>query len=244
MSETELVLRVALGAIATQALGMGVVYLARRGGPTPQATMPVAPFFVSVTAIFSLIVAFHGATIWSRADRAELAFMHAQTSLERLIQASKHAVLDRPSLEAATRKYADLVKEREWQGRFNRDRDDAVDDALQTLRIEVIQTGVNSTPGVQNYLLHLFDDVVRSRAESLWIGAHKPNVVLWFVIFALGIMSNVAIAMVHQDRPRAAFRALIVFNITTALAYWLLLRAENPYEINALLDPARLLSRH
>lgn len=243
MSESELILRIILGAIATQAIGMGVVYLARRGGQTPQSTMPVAPFFVCVTAIFSLILAFHGATLWSRADRAELAYMHARTSLDRLIQASKHAVLDRPSLAAATRNYADLVKEREWEGEFNRKRDESVDDALQVLRAEVIKAGAESTPGVQNYLLSLFDDVVKSRAESLWIGAHKPNMVLWFVIFALGFLSNVAIAMVHQDRPRAAFRALLVFNITIALTYWLLLRAENPYEINALLDPKRLLLR-
>jgi hypothetical protein len=46
--------------------------------------IPVAPYFVSVTTIYALFLAFHASTIWSRQHDAEAAFEEAVTAISRL----------------------------------------------------------------------------------------------------------------------------------------------------------------
>jgi hypothetical protein len=240
MNDIELGLKLAAGGAVSIALSMVVVRISNRPADSIQATMPVAPFFVSVTAIFSLILAFHAATIWGRQDRAEAALLHARTNLQRLEAFSRQDLLNRPELAAAVLRYAGLVREREWATKFNTSASPEVDEALQRLRVEVIAAGGTTTGPVQSHLLHLLDEVVKARSERLWIGSQSPNFAVWFGIFALGFLSNVALAMVHQDRPRASLRALVLFNVAVCVAYWLLLRAENPYEVGKLLSASLL----
>lgn len=46
--------------------------------------LPVAPFFVSVTTVYALFLAFHASTIWTRQHAAEAAFHDAVTAISRL----------------------------------------------------------------------------------------------------------------------------------------------------------------
>ncbi len=46
--------------------------------------LPVAPYFVSVTTVFALFLAFHASTIWSRQHATEAAFHDAVTAISRL----------------------------------------------------------------------------------------------------------------------------------------------------------------
>ena len=90
-------------------------------------------------------------------------------------------------------------------------------------------------------MLRLLDDLVRSREERLWLRAQPEELNIWTVILLLGLLSNLAIALVHLDKPKACRLSLLLFGTATSLAYWLLLSSEDPYQSLSTLDSTSLL---
>lgn len=54
--------------------------------------------------------------------------------------------------------------------------------------------------------------------------AARPNLKLRFVIVALCFLSQVMVALVHQEKPAAASRVLLLFNCAVGAVFWLGLR--------------------
>lgn len=66
MSELPLILALLVVHSSFVAGSMWLARIFARRGDTPQATMPVAPYFVSVTILFGLLTSFHANNLWDR----------------------------------------------------------------------------------------------------------------------------------------------------------------------------------
>ena len=206
-----------------------------------QPIIPVGPFFVAISTVFSLLLAFHGSSIWAKQDRAERTLIQDEMNLHRLRQLSHPDLLNHPELTQAANRYAEAVVDTEWLTRRSQHGAEAVETALQDLRKTILKMDRTTTPAVHGYILHLLDDLVRSREDRLWLRSQPPKYKIWTIILLLGLLSHLAIALVHLDKPKACLISLSLFGLATSLAYWLLLNAEDPYQSFSGLNSAVML---
>lgn len=202
---------------------------------------PVPTFFVSVSSVFALLLAFHVSSIWSRQHEAQKAFIQTQAAIQRFDQYTGNEILKLPAINAQFRKYVQLTVEKEWIDLKNRQSDQGVEAALRSIRASVVGLSGTLAPPVHAHLFKLLDDLSRSRSEILWIGGHQNDNKAWFVILILGFLSSLSIAAVHFERPQAGVTALILFTLATSVAYWSILDAENPFKDTNSLNPQVLL---
>lgn len=221
-------------------ISLGFMQWLRIRSDSIQQLVPVAPFFVAVTAIFSLLLAFHGSSIWSKQDRAEKAMVQEEMNLQRFRHLSQPELLNQPALTHAVNQYALAVIQTEWRAIKTRMGTEATETALQRLRKTIINLDRDVSPAVHSYMLRLLDDLVRSREERLWLRAQPEQLNIWTVILLLGLLSNLAIVLVHLDKPKACRLSLLLFGTATSLAYWLLLSSEDPYQSLSTLESIAL----
>jgi hypothetical protein len=232
---------ISLHALAVILLSLGLMRWLRAWHEPLQQIIPVGPFFVAISTVFSLLLAFHGSSIWSKQERAERALFQDELNLHRLRQLSHPDLLNLIDLTLATNQYAQAVVDSEWLTGRNQRGSEAVETALQNLRKTIIRLDRDIPPPVHSYVLHLLDDLVRSREERLWLRSQPQKYKIWTVILFLGLLSHLAIALVHLDKPKAGTFALYLFGVATSLAYWLLLSTEDPYQALSSLNPTILL---
>lgn len=190
--------------------------------------MPVAPYFVSVTTVFALFLAFHASTIWSRQHAAEAAFEEAVTAISRLQSLFGKEGLGLENARLHLAGYVDAVVREEWAS-GNTQPSARASQELAQLRHELIRTSERVPTALGNHLWRVFDDVVKARNERLWIGTHGRSEQSWALVLVLGFLSHIAIGLVHADRPAAGRTAMALFACATTASYWLLTRAINPF---------------
>lgn len=235
----QLVLLVAHG-LAVFAVSLAFLALLRRRYANDPLALPVAPSFVAVSTTFALFLAFHGAAIWSHQHEAERSFVLAKTAAERFRDLVGPGQLDRPELRAALQRYVQAIVRDEWS-RHNREPSAAADAALREIQGALVRLDGTVPAASQAQLFRLLEDIVRARAERLWIGAHFVDPDSWLVVLALGFLTHLALASVHIDKPGAARITLGLFAVASTVAYWLLAVVNNPYGSRAVIDPTQLL---
>lgn len=190
--------------------------------------LPVAPYFVSVTTVFALFLAFHASTVWNRQHAAEAAFEEAVTAISRLqsLFGKEGLGLEKARLHLAD--YVDAVVREEWAS-GNTQPSARASQELAQLRHELIRTSERVPTAMANHLWRVFDDVVKARNERLWIGTHGRSEQSWALVLVLGFLSHIAIGLVHADRPAAGRTAMTLFACATTASYWLLTRSINPF---------------
>ena len=194
----------------------------------PNGMLPVAPYFVSVTTLFALFLAFHASTIWTRQHTAEVAFRDAVTAISRL---NSLFGMEGQGLENARThlsRYVDAVVRDEWAA-GNTKPSSRANQELEQLRQELIRASERMPTAFGNHLWHVFDEVVKARSTRLWIGKQDHSEQSWALILILGFMSHIAIGFVHADRPSAGGLAMTLFACATTACYWLLTRAIDPF---------------
>lgn len=191
-------------------------------------TLPAVPFIVSVTSVFALLLAFNAGRIWSNQHEAEHSFRDSASATVRLSQFLGPRGIDAPDgVDALHRLVAAYVKEETVTGEVKPNAE--VMHAIEDLRRVLIQVSATAPSPVSFELFRLFDQITEARAARLWVSHTYRHNGTWVVIFFLGFLSHLTIALVHADRPRAGLRALLIFGFATTAAYWLLLASINPF---------------
>lgn len=190
--------------------------------------IPVAPFFVSVTTVFALFLAFHASTIWTRQHAAEASFHEAVTAISRMDSLFGKEGLGLDNARMHLSRYAEAVVREEWATGNTRPSPRA-DQALEQLRQELIRASDRVPTALGNHLWRVFDEIVEARSTRLWIGKQDRSEQSWALVLVLGFLSHIAIGWVHADRPAAGRLAITLFACTTTASYWLLTRAIDPF---------------
>lgn len=190
--------------------------------------LPVGPYFVSITTLFALFLAFHASIIWSNQRSAEAAFHDAVTSISRLEAFFENERLGLESARSHLSRYVDAVVQEEW-ATGNTKPSPRASQELEYLREELIRVSEKMPGALSSHLWHLFDEVVKTRSTRLWIGSKGHSEQTWGIILVLGLLSHIAIGLVHADRPPAGVVAMILFACATTVAYWILSQGINPF---------------
>jgi hypothetical protein len=197
----------------------------------------VAPFFTSTAVIFGLLIAFLSTDIWDRNKQAETIVFTESDTLIGLYSLSAASAADNASMRAAIRGYVNAVVEDEWPRMALQERSTRTDAALNALLREVAKPANGIDPSVQRTMLEM---VLRVRAahESRLVLSHDRTVVTkWAAVMLIAFITQIAIAVVHLERPRPQVAALVIFTVAAVLLLGLLAMHEAPFEPPIFVPP-------
>jgi hypothetical protein len=221
-------------------LSMGFIHVFNRRQDVGRWT-PVGPYFASISIIFALFLAFHGADIWGNKSRAEHAFIDAGTAIKRLDDLMSPEQLDLAAARSSLAHYLRHVFRDEWRTARNGQASEQADQAFRTLQQQVVAAEAGLPPASAGLLHGLLNEVARTRSARLWVGGNHTEGISWITALVLGLLTHLAIASIHLDKPRAGAIALALLSLTTTVAYWSLGVVDNPYRLMDGLDPSRWL---
>jgi hypothetical protein len=230
-----------LHGLAVLGLGMGFIRLFNRRVNVLQWT-PVGPYFASISVVFALFLAFHANNIWMHKNQAERAFIEAGTAIKRMDEMLSPAELNLPEARLQLQRYVKYVFKDEWRKSRNRRPSERADGALRDLQVQVVLAARTVPPPAASQLNTLLNDVARTRSDRLWLGSNYIEAVSWLGVLVLGLLTHLAIASIHFDRPRAGFVALSLLATATTTAYWTLGLVVDPYRAADQLNPANWIS--
>ena len=223
-------------------LSLGLLKLFNARSKQIAQWMPVGPFFAAISMVFALFLAFHAADIWSHKRDAERAFIHAGSAIKRFSELTGPAQMNVPEATAAVRRYVVAVKEEEWTQHRNQKASDKAEAALRELQAIAVRMARDAPSPTAAQAYALVDDIADTRSNRLWIGRNHTEFSSWLAVLLIGLMTHLAVASVHLDRPRAGALALALLTATTTIAYWSLGIVDDPYRHLDKLDPMTWLS--
>lgn len=202
----------------------------------------VAPFFGSVGLLFSLLTGFLASDI---SDQQRLAWqaVHDETSaIVTVFTLSSAASSDVEKIHAALRAYAKAVVDDEWPKLAQPQRSAVVDQMMGQLLRTVSDPAISREVGsaLHNSLLNTALRIREARASRLAIAFAQTRQLNWVTVLLLGIFTQLAIALVHLERPRAQIAAVFVFSLAAVVALGLIAMQDHPFNNTLQTSPAPL----
>jgi hypothetical protein len=201
----------------------------------------VAPPFINIIGVlFGLTLAFLANDTWSAHDRALKSVYHEADSLHSLVVLSDTLPADlRNRLRTALARYAaDSIDE--WQLLAERTESRQVLAGADALLILLASPEIQKAAGdtVQAMMLRKASDVRDERDQRVALSQTHVNPLKWCGMAFLGMLTLLSIAVVHVDRPRAAFVAVVLFALAAAPTAAIVLIQGNPFQHPTDVTPA------
>lgn len=203
----------------------------------------VAPFFNASAILFALLAGFLANDITDRSRQAYRAVQTEAGELRNVYTLSVAALADMATIREALKAYATSVTTDEWpameEGHGSSRTSAAYDELLR--RISDPSIAKSSGNAVHAALLNAAVHAGNARTERLAIASDHTNDLKWIVVIALGLITEISIALVHLERPRAMTTALIVFASAAVITLSLMAFQEYPFYGAFRLSPAPIV---
>ncbi len=201
----------------------------------------VAPFFGSTAIIFGLLAAFLSNDIWERNRQAERTVFTESDTLIALYSLSAASGSANPGLRSAIRGYVNSVVEDEWPRLAMQQRSAKADAALNALLREVALPANSRDASVQRTMLEMALRVRAAHEDRIAISNDRTVVTKWAAVLMLALITQVAVAMVHLEKPRPQAAALGIFTAAAVLLLGLLAIHEAPFEPPVFIPPGPII---
>ena len=197
----------------------------------------VAPFFVSTATIFGLLVGFLSNDIWERNKQASRVVLAESDTLLALYSLGAASGSDDRGLRTAIRVYVRAVVDDEWPRLAVQERSAQVDAALNTLLREVAQPVATKDAVIQRTMLDMVLRIRAAREDRVVLSNDRTMGTKWMAVLLLALITQIAIAAVHLERPRPQLAALVIFTIAAVSILGLLAVHEAPFEPPIFVPP-------
>lgn len=202
----------------------------------------IAPNFLSVIGVlFALNLAFLANDTWSAHDRARHAVFQEAGSLRSILALAEHLPdPGRSKVDRAVRNYTHSVVSAEWPMLALRQNSPAAADDLNSLLVLLSSDEVASVlnTSVQSLMLQQTAQARSMRDLRIALSHTHVNPLKWLGMAFLGFLTMISIAMVHVDRSRAEFLAVLLFAAASAPTAAIILVHGNPFQEPAAVTPA------
>ena len=176
------------------------------------------PFFASVAVLFGLFAAFLANDVQQENDDLKTAIFREADGIRTIMRLGEALGPSAAPATDAAIAYVQSVLDKEWASM--RDRDDAPEDlsALRTLTQAVLSPALiaATTPAIHQAMLDGLVEVRQARLERVTMSDGLDDHLDWLAMLVLGLITQVAVAVVQLERLRPQALALFVF--TTAFA--------------------------
>jgi hypothetical protein len=207
--------------IALFAIAAGIVWLTHLSPLRPFFVSCIGiagPFFASVALLFGLFSAFLANDVQHRNSEFNAAILREADGVRTILRlAEAHGDAGRP-VAAAAIAYAQSVLASEWPA-IGEDGDTTEDlGALRNLILAVLSPNMHGAmpAASQQALLDGLLELRSARLTRLTLAARVVDRMDWLAMLILGVLTQMAIAVVQLDRLRPQALALFIF--TTAFA--------------------------
>ncbi len=200
--------------------------------PVQKTNGIVAPFFSSVAILFGLLTGFLASDVGERGRHAVRATQAEASEIRNVYALSVASASDMTDIRTALKVYVNSVLADEWPAMINSAPSPRTEAAYDGVLREVSDPGIARESGapVQAALLSAAIRAGTARSERLSIAADQTNDLKWVSVLILGLLTQVGLALVHLDRPRAMLTALAVFGSAAIVALGMIGLQEHPYE--------------
>ena len=227
--------------LATAALLVWLSFWSRLSRRVQSFKGVVAPFFGSVGVIFGLLIAFLSNDIWDRNKQAERVVLTESDTLVALYSLGIASGSDSKALRSSIRGYASAVVEDEWPRLQSQERSARTDAALDTLLCEVALPGTSKDLGVQRTMLDMVLKIRAAHEDRLEVSSDRTAVTKWGAVLLLALITQLAIAVVHLEKPRPQAAALFIFTLAAVSLLGLLAIHEAPFEPPLFVPPGPIV---
>lgn len=213
--------------------GLWGVFQHRRLLPFWQKCTCIVPPYVSIfAALFGLSVGFMGADIWQRIERAQQAALQETNQLNYLLRLAEVVGPTGQPVIAPICAYAKAVIQEEWpvmllSGKASPVAESALDRLLSLLTASASTAPIDAT--VRREMLNTVSQVRKYRTDRIQLSSNYSHFGKWVMVLFLGFMTQVAIGMVHLDKPYARAVTLFVFTVAMAVVLILLAGMDQPF---------------
>jgi len=223
--------------LGTAALIVWLCFRSRFSGRVQTFKGVVAPFFGSVGIIFGLLAAFLSNDIWDRNKQAERVVLTESDTLVALYSLSVASGSHSKTLQSSIRDYASAVVDDEFPRIALHQKSARTEAALNALLREVAATGASKDPAVQRTMLDMALKVRAAHEERLQLSDDRTAVSKWGAVLLLALITQLAIAVVHLEKPRSQAAALFIFTLAAVSLLGLLAVYEAPFEPPVFVPP-------
>lgn len=199
----------------------------------------VAPYFGSTALLLALLTGFLFGDIADRNRQAARAVQAEVAELRNVFTLSVAAASDMRDIRAAWARYVNAVVRDEWRAMADGGSAASAAAAYDELLREVSDLKIATQSGapVQSALLAATVRVGTARSERLALANDSTNELKWEVVLILGVMTQIAIGLVHLQRRNAQIAALAVFSVSVVIALGLIGMQEYPFAGSVQIHP-------
>ncbi|MFW9622150.1 MAG: hypothetical protein ACMV16_08365 [Macromonas sp.] len=206
----------------------------------------VVPPFINITGVlFGLTLAFVANDTWNAHDRATNAVFREADALRSLMVLSERVQdpMLRHTLQQALHGYAH-ASVTEWPLLAHRQSSTSVSDQADALLLHIGSPQLTEAAGLQVQALMLQKASGMRDERNLRIGLSQIHInpLKWLAMAFLGLLTLLAIALVHVDHPRAAVAAMVLFALSAAPTAAIVLVQGNPFQPPVAVSSAPLLA--
>jgi hypothetical protein len=202
----------------------------------------VAPFFSCVAILFGLLTGFLANDIGDRNRQALRAVQTEAGELRNIYTLSVASATDMQDIRVALKDYARSAVHEEWPEMVEAGSSPKTNAAYDTLLREISDPAITkgASAAVHAALLGSAVRVGTARTDRLGLSSDHTNDLKWISVLILGVITQIALALVHLERPRAMLAALTVFSTAAIVALGLIALQEHPFQGTFQVSPAPL----
>ncbi|HVZ52855.1 MAG TPA: hypothetical protein VG986_12865 [Pseudolabrys sp.] len=191
----------------------------------------VAPFFGAVSVLFALLTGFLASDVGDRNRQATRAVQAEVGELRNVYTLSVASATDMRAIRAAWSAYIKTAIADDWPAMEDGRAAASVDAAYEELLRQVSDPTIAAEAGAaaHNALINATVRAGTARSDRLALAADRTSDIKWQLVLLLGIMTQIAVAVVHLQKRNAQIAALAVFSVAMVMALGLIAMQERPF---------------
>lgn len=200
----------------------------------------VAPFFSAVAILFALLTGFLANDISDRGRQALRTVQAEAGELRNVHTLSIAAASDMQSIRVTLKAYVASIVNDEWPAMDALRPSPTTATAYDELLREVSQPSLSRASGqaAHSALLNATVRAGTARNVRLALASDHTNDLKWLVVIVLSLFTQVAIGLVHLERPRAFIASQVIFAGAVVMTLGIIALQEYPFEGTFQVSPA------
>jgi hypothetical protein len=192
----------------------------------------VPPFFGAVAILFGLLTGFLSNDVWERNRVAVRAILAERDAILAIHAMSIATVSDMSDIRAAVEAYTKRLIDDEWPMMENQESSPKAERELNTLLAKISDPRVGAEAGAaaQGALLDTVLKLRSSRHDRLAMSGDRTDRTKWTAVLCLAFVTQIAIGIVHLEKPRAQLAALSIFSLAVIVTLGLVAIRERPFD--------------
>jgi hypothetical protein len=197
------------------------------------------PVFGAAALLFAMLTGFVASDVWHRNDEAFKLVANEGAALDSIGDVARAAGVSNAALAARIRDYARVVVAEEWPSMGAGKAAPHAEESVLALLREVLEPRYAAAgPLVQSTLFQQVINVRSLRSQRIVISSERTDEFKWAGVLALSVLTQIALALMHLDKPKPMLATLAVFSMASFVGLGLVAVQESPFTYPLQVSPA------